>query len=125
MTLQRVLIIHADSASRDLLTETVTSIGCLAEQATDWEGARKRLRNCQPDIVLTDGRTGGPGHMPLVEAIHQECPELPVILMGNTEAAAPENARWTTEVLPGSVSAAALEWAFSRIEENQIGRAHV
>ncbi|MED6334349.1 MAG: sigma-54 dependent transcriptional regulator [Planctomycetota bacterium] len=119
MTLKRVLIIHADSASRDLLTETVTSIGCLAEQATDWEGARKRLRNCQPDIVLTDGRTGGPGHMPLVEAIHQECPELPVILVGNTEAAAPENARWTTEVLPGSVSAAALEWAFSRIEENR------
>ncbi|MAF64969.1 MAG: hypothetical protein CMJ84_04825 [Planctomycetes bacterium] len=114
MTLRRILIIDSDASSRATLAQAVTATGREVQAACDWEGARQCLRDAPPDAVLAGGRSVGPEQTPLEEAVRQEHPDLPVILVG---VAGAEGA--TSEVLADPPSAAALERVFARIEENR------
>ncbi|MDP6762656.1 MAG: sigma-54 dependent transcriptional regulator [Planctomycetota bacterium] len=118
MTLRRILIIDSDPAARSAAVSAAVAIGREPQEAADWAQARACLCGNTPDAVIAGGGVTGPEHTPLVEAIRQELPDMPVVLLG----AAGETPT-TAEVLAGPASPASLKGALDRAERTRRLRA--
>ena len=89
-TVERVLIVEDDGATRSGLTELVRTWGFLAEAAADGEEGLEKVSSFRPSIVVSDlvmpRRTG----LELLEALRDIDPSIAVILLtaqGTVESA--------------------------------------
>ena len=90
MPIQHILVIDDDVLSREFLADAVKSLGFRALEASDGKSGLERARRDHPDLVLTDLRMPGMDGIELVEALAEQCPGLPVVVVtahGSVESA--------------------------------------
>ncbi len=79
---KRVWIIDDDSSIRWVLGRALSKEALNIESFDNADSALARLgKNGDPDVIVTDIRMPGTSGLELLEALHSEAPDLPIILM--------------------------------------------
>lgn len=76
-----VWIIDDDRSIRWVLEKTVSQQGMKAKCFEDGENVIRSLAKSKPDVIITDVRMPGIGGLELMTQIHENNPEIPVIIM--------------------------------------------
>lgn len=82
--LQRILVVEDESAVRFNLVSYLEDSGYQVEGSDNGSDALARIRQSTPDLVLSDLWMPGLNGLELVRTLHQEYPELPVIVVSGT-----------------------------------------
>ena len=77
----QVLMVDDEKDMCDLVVDYLGREGYDVDAATDGREAMERIRRADYDVVVTDLRMRDLGGMELLEAVHAERPEIPVILI--------------------------------------------
>ncbi|MBQ9275649.1 MAG: sigma-54-dependent Fis family transcriptional regulator [Succinivibrio sp.] len=90
MNQSQVLIVDDDSQLREAIVDTLMLTGYACAEAGSGEEALDFLKKNKVDMVITDVQMGGMNGITLLKNIHEEYPQLPVLLMtayANTQGA--------------------------------------
>ena len=121
MAIHRILVVDDDSLSRQFLTEAVRTLGYQPLSAVDGREALELLRTSpggMPDLVLSDMRMPGMSGIELVDAIHTEWPDLPVVMItahGTIDSAVDAMRKGAVDFLLKPCSPDALELLIERL----------
>jgi len=122
MSIQRVLIVDDDSFSREFLTEAVKALGYQAESCTTGEQALERLRRGGMDMVFTDLRMPGMSGVELVQKMHGEFSDTPVVVVtahGSVETAVEAMHHGASDFLVKPCTPETMELVIGRIEKTR------
>jgi DNA-binding NtrC family response regulator len=122
MSIQRILIVDDDPLSREFLIEAVSSLGYQPQGVSSASEALECVRKIQPDLVLTDLRMPDMDGVQLIEALQQEFPGLPTVIVtahGSVEAAVEALRLGAEDFLLKPVSPDTIELVFRRIGHTQ------
>lgn len=78
---ENVWIIDDDKSIRWVLEKALTQEGIQTSTFESGDGALSKLKNTQPDVIITDVRMPGTDGLGLLAHIQDQYPELPVIIM--------------------------------------------
>jgi two-component system, OmpR family, KDP operon response regulator KdpE len=76
-----VLVVEDDAGIRQSLFETLSALGLVIGEASNGDEALTRLRMVGYDAVLLDINMPGMGGMEACRRIHQDYPQLPIIML--------------------------------------------
>jgi DNA-binding NtrC family response regulator len=86
MTQPKVLLVDDETDMRWVLEGVFRDAGFQVEQAADGAQAMARLREAPPDVVVSDVRMPGFDGLTLLEQVHRQQGDLPVILLTAVDA---------------------------------------
>jgi DNA-binding NtrC family response regulator len=85
-----VLVVEDESRLRELLLDVIPDMGCTATAARSAEEAIRIIETDPPNIIMLDLQLPGMSGMELFERLHQQLPDMQVIIMtgfGDLESA--------------------------------------
>src|ERR1700690_3536815 len=77
----RILVVDDEVNARSALTELLRDDGYVVEAAADGFKALGKMADFAPDLVLTDLKMPGMDGIQLLGKLHEQDPELPVVVM--------------------------------------------
>ena len=81
MSKGRILVVDDEANARTALAEILREEGYAVETAADGFKALARFEEACPDLVLTDLKMPGMDGVQLLKKLHEQVPEVPVVLM--------------------------------------------
>jgi len=120
MPIKHVLVVDDDRLSRQFLVEAIRSLGYSVSQAENGDAALELVRSTPPDLVLTDLRMPGTDGLALAEALAEQAPGLPVVLVtahGTIESAVRAMKAGAADFLLKPCTPDALELVLKRVEQ--------
>lgn len=77
----KILLVEDEPAQRRLLTEFLQSLGYQVAEAPTAQTALELLSRSQPELILLDVRLPDQNGLELLEQLHQQAPDIPVVIM--------------------------------------------
>ena len=77
----RVLVVDDDPGLAEVIELLLSREGYLAERAGSVKDARERIAATEPDLVITDLKLPDGTGLDLIDRVHAERPELPLIMI--------------------------------------------
>ncbi len=81
MNLNEIWIVDDDSSIRWVLARALRAANFEVRDFEDAESVLSQLESASPAVLMTDIRMPGISGLELAEQLHEDCPELPVIIM--------------------------------------------
>ena len=80
-----VLVVEDDADMRSLLCDVVRELGLQVAEASDGNGAVQKIRELEPQVVLTDFRmpAGGFEYVRAIRALYPSCPIILLTVFGD------------------------------------------
>ena len=99
---RKVLVVEDDTLLASLVKKSLIEAGFLVETSEDTAGARKKVKDFDPDLVLLDLALGdGPSGVHLAHALHDTRPDIAVLVL--TKYTDAKSISSQAEELPDSV----------------------
>jgi two-component system response regulator HydG len=123
-TKRRILVVDDEVNARSALTELLRDDGYTVEAAADGFKALGKIADFSPDLVLTDLKMPGMDGIQLLGRLHEQDPELPVVVMtafGEVETAVGAMRAGARDYLSKPINVGELSVVLSReLEQRQL-----